>query len=168
MAKSDDKPTEPVEKEALPKIFTRKSGKEFPLRDVLHVVTGVMLSKDWDDAFALVCYMTGQKLSSTNKRHFKYVEYPLAEPVCRANLLEQFPDFKEYVGKRFDMENSEEDSQTWLEEVIRKHGEFVNVDVLNEIEAKDLDDQIAKTEKAMNPPRKAKKKQGQSLDALLV
>lgn len=135
-----------------PETKQRRRGREFPLRDILQAITGVMLSRSWEEQLELVGYMIGQR--RTNTKEFKNVTYQIAQPYCKTELLVQFPELEQYQELKFDMESSAEASAAWLEEVEKKHGSVLKVEILPDKFADEVDEEIRRVEKEMNPPRK--------------
>ena len=88
--------------------------KEFPLQDILHVLTGKMLSSsgDFDAVFDLLGYMTGYRINNLN--------YGDALEAVRARILQQHPklDDAEILKAEFDPEYLEH----WLKKQFRAFG----------------------------------------------
>lgn len=143
----------------------RRRGKDFPLRDVLQQITGLMLSRDWDEQLEFVAYMIGKRRRDVDKA----ITYPAALPLIRAEIIRQYPKLASYQEIRFDADDSAIESAEWLEELEREFGALLRIDTLADDEIDHLDADIEKTLKQMNPPKKRTRVQhSDSLEGLRV
>jgi hypothetical protein len=136
-----------------PKFFTntpeKKRGKEYPLQCVLHVITGRMFVKDYDDIFAFMGYVTGI-------RGLSQPLYPIVLEGVREELLRQLPEM-EYFTKKENVEFEAEDLDYWLSKQFKKFGTDVFVEKMADDDADALDQKVEALKRQLDKANKKPK-----------
>ncbi|MFC0213889.1 hypothetical protein ACFFK0_15770 [Paenibacillus chartarius] len=94
--------------------------REFHLRDILNVITGLKLAENMDGYYYLLNYMMGT--------HLNPHQLSKAAAECKAYLLEQHPQLKDISCHGITAENWQE----WLERQIQKYGQRLPIKPLSE------------------------------------
>lgn len=124
----------------------KKRGKEFPLQNVLHVLTGKMLVRDFDEIFAFMSYLTGIRKIDT-------VTYPLILEHCRAELVKQFPQLEHFTDPK-NCEFDSEETEYWLSKQFKKHGTDIHVEKMADDDAEAVDEAVEDLTRAMTPKKR--------------